>query len=485
MGALLLGAAALLALHGVGVADEAAEEEGLEWSVTVCYHEGLDCMDEEPVCMERTSDDEDGLGTCSSYTDEDSGEVVNTSPFPSDEGFLRIRCATDKAPAGPLPLIDIDGIPQKVLTLDWFKKPDCTDRMCLHTIDLDHSMCEVPQCMLDPEPGEAFRKQDEECQCADPPQCRQPAPMSCGMCTPKYPQGWEHGKCINLCMDGSDGWIDGSANEPGTDSKLLDPRDCNVEQLASAVVVWEGLPCENTLRQTGLIVLSSILVPTGLVLIMLATKWVRNKELLCWKPNGRCFGKRCGRIVIVLDDPNAGLSKYEIKMKERKRDQATQQKWAQHRRTEKKDEKRHDKLRKAAFEAQDKAPGGKTADGKKRPGAGASAVSGGGRTTKVRPEVTAEADAGKKVEAAKGDAGKVEAEKASRRKEGSDRQAAKEAKKEENRLRAEERRRENQLKIRREREEEEQAKQKKQGRREGTHRGKHGSSGGSKTKRSR
>ena len=82
-------------------------------------------------------------------------------------------------------------------------------------MDLDHAMCEVPQCLLDALPGEPFREQDEECQCADPPQCRQPAPMSCGMCTPKYPQGWEHGKCINLCMDGSDGWVDGSANEPG------------------------------------------------------------------------------------------------------------------------------------------------------------------------------------------------------------------------------------------------------------------------------
>lgn len=475
----LLGALALLTLHGVGVADEAAEEEGAEWTVTVCYHEGLDCMDETPVCMERTSDDEGGLGTCSSFTDEDTGEIVNYSPFPEAEGFLRIRCATEKEPAGPLPLVEVDGILQKVLTLDWFKKPDCTDRMCLHTVDLDHPMCEVPQCMLDPEPGEAFRKQDEECQCADPPQCRQPAPMSCGMCTPKYPQGWEHGKCVNLCMDGSDGWVDGSANEPGTDSKLLDPRKCDPEQLASAVVVWEGLPCENTLRQTGLIVLASILVPTGLVLIMLATKWVRRKELFCWKPNGRCFGKRCGRIVIVLDDPNEGLSKYEIKMKERNRDQSMQQKWAQYRRTEKKDDKRHEKLRKAAFAAQDKAAGGKTADGKIRPGGATGAGSGGGRTTKVRPEVTAEVDA-RKV-----DAGKADAEKAERRKEGSDRQAAKEAKKEENRLRAEERRRENQLKIRRERDEEEQAKQKKKGRDQGTHRGKHGSSGGSKTKRSR
>ena len=78
--------------------------------VTVCYHEGLDCMDETPVCMERTSDDENGLGTCSSYTDEDTGEVVNYSPFPSAEGFLRIRCATEKEPAGPLPPLSFHDI---------------------------------------------------------------------------------------------------------------------------------------------------------------------------------------------------------------------------------------------------------------------------------------------------------------------------------------------------------------------------------------
>ena len=32
--------------------------------------------------------------------------------------------------------------------------------------------------------------------------------------------------------------------------------------------------------------------------------------------------------MIVLEDPNAGLSKYEIKMKARNREEQTQQKWA-------------------------------------------------------------------------------------------------------------------------------------------------------------
>ena len=40
-------------------------------------------------------------------------------------------------------MVEVDGIPQKVLTLDWFKKPDCTDRMCLHTVRV--CLC-VPLC---------------------------------------------------------------------------------------------------------------------------------------------------------------------------------------------------------------------------------------------------------------------------------------------------------------------------------------------------
>ena len=34
--------------------------------------------------------------------------------------------------------------------------------MCLHTIDLDDTMCEAPSCLLDPEPGQAIRDQDPE-----------------------------------------------------------------------------------------------------------------------------------------------------------------------------------------------------------------------------------------------------------------------------------------------------------------------------------
>lgn len=33
--------------------------------------------------------------------------------------------------------------------------------------------------------------------------------------------------------------------------------------------------------------------------------------------------------MIVLEDPNAGLSKYEIKMKARNKEDQTKQKWAQ------------------------------------------------------------------------------------------------------------------------------------------------------------
>ena len=44
-------------------------------------------------------------------------------------------------------------------------------------------------------------------------------------------------------------------------------------------MVWEGLPCENKLRQTGLIVLASILVPTGCVLLGLLTKWIARNEV--------------------------------------------------------------------------------------------------------------------------------------------------------------------------------------------------------------
>ena len=443
--ATILLAVLALHVHTVTADEEEAAEEAPEWSVTVCYHTGLDCMDEAPLCMDRTADDEDGLGTCSAFQNEDTGEIVNTSPFPSDEGFLRISCATDKEPMGPLPMVEIDGIEQKVLTLDWFKKDDCTDRMCLHTVDLENTMCEAPSCLLELMPGQMVPDQDPECQCADPPSCRAPAPMSCGMCTAKYPQGWENGKCINLCMDGSDGWADGSANDPGTESKLLYPNKCNFDQLASAVVTWDGMPCENKLRRTGLIVLSTVLVPTGCVILSIITKWIKRKEMFCWKPNGRCCGKRCGRIVITLEDPNAGLSKYEIKMKERNRNKSMDDKWAQHRRAQKKDEKRHEKLREAAFLAKNKTAGAKVALGAagKAGADAAGAIAGAaGRSTKVRPAAPV-----------------VEAEKSERRKQmGSERQMAKEAKKEENRLRAEERRRENQERIKQEREEAEQAK---------------------------
>lgn len=170
--------------------------------------------------------------------------MINFSPFPQEEGFLRISCATDKAPMGPLPLVD--GL--KVLTLDWFKKPDCTQKvrdlplsrldfraaqpilssfwhisatcsldphpveryligglvvvppqMCLHTVDLDDTMCEAPSCLLDPEPGQAIRDQDLECQCAGPPDCRAPDPMSCGMCTPKYNPGQDIRHNHSIC----------------------------------------------------------------------------------------------------------------------------------------------------------------------------------------------------------------------------------------------------------------------------------------------
>ena len=60
--------AAALALVAVVRGEEEDEEgeEGAEWTVTVCYHTGLDCQDESPICIDRTADDEDGLGTCTS-----------------------------------------------------------------------------------------------------------------------------------------------------------------------------------------------------------------------------------------------------------------------------------------------------------------------------------------------------------------------------------------------------------------------------------
>ena len=103
------------------------------------------------------------------------------------------------------------------------------------------------------------------------------------------------------------------------------------------------------------------------------------------------------------------------------------------------------KRREAAFLAKNKTAGAKVALGSacKAGADAAGAIAGAaGQSTKVRPAAPV-----------------VEAEKSERRKQmGSERQMAKEAKKEENRLRAEERRRENQERIKQEREEAEQAK---------------------------
>mgnify|MGYP001452196749 CR=1 FL=1 len=88
-----------------------------------------------------------------------------------------------------------------------------------------------------------------------------------------------------------------------------------------------------------------------------------------------CFGQRCGRIVVTVEDANAGLSKYEIKMKERKRDQEMQDKWAAHRRAEKKEEKRHEKMRATAVDTKNKAGAAVSPATEKK---------GPGRTTKVK-----------------------------------------------------------------------------------------------------
>ena len=45
--ATILLAVLALHVHAVTADEEEAAEEAPEWSVTVCYHTGLDCMDEE------------------------------------------------------------------------------------------------------------------------------------------------------------------------------------------------------------------------------------------------------------------------------------------------------------------------------------------------------------------------------------------------------------------------------------------------------
>lgn len=532
-----LAAIALLASRG-GIADEgggaddeeAGEEEGgAEWLITISVHRGLDCQDEFPFTYE-VSDEESGLpssvappeegggggrGGCSAFDNPSTGNKENLSPFElartearlpwPDMGYVRTSCGggpdakttsyqldgeEGTRDADPLELAwdeqggeDGNGAYEKVITLDFFKKPDCTQRMCLHTVDLDHDLCDAPSCKLDPEPGQTVRDQDPECQCGDLPGCGVGTgpTTSCGMCSPRFPQGFENGKCVNICMDGSAwsggvtpaegeeghtglGWVSGSSNFPSTDSHLTDlhisQRLCNDEALASVVVEWEGgraspppsalaalacavltaarllrAACFNSLRKTGLIVLAVLITPVVLVGLRLMVGFVKSKEWLCWKPNGRCFGQRCGRIVVTVEDANAGLSKYEIKMKERKRDQEMQDKWAAHRRAEKKEEKRHEKMRATAVDAKNKAGAAVSPATEKK---------GPGRTTKVKiSDGKEEEEKKKKMEAEKK---KQEEEgqegKAARRKEGGARQKAKEAKKEENRLRAEQRRKE-------------------------------------------
>ena len=190
--------------------------------------------------------------------------------------------------------------------------------------------------------------------------------------------------------------------------------------------------CFNSLRKTGLIVLAVLITPVVLVGLRLMVGFVKNKEWLCWKPNGRCFGQRCGRIVVTVEDANAGLSKYEIKMKERKKDQEMQDKWAAHRRAEKKEEKRHEKMRTTAVDAKNKASAAVSPAAEKK---------GPGRTTKVKINDSKDEEEKKKEEKKKQEEEGQEG-KAARRKDGGARQKAKEAKKEENRLRAEQRRKE-------------------------------------------
>jgi hypothetical protein len=81
-----------LALATVATGEEEDEEgeEGAEWTVTVCYHTGLDCQDESPICIDRTSDDEDGLGTtCSSVQVCPTSWIRTDTPQPANAAQRR------------------------------------------------------------------------------------------------------------------------------------------------------------------------------------------------------------------------------------------------------------------------------------------------------------------------------------------------------------------------------------------------------------
>ena len=88
-----------LALATVATGEEEDEEgeEGAEWTVTVCYHTGLDCQDESPICIDRTSDDEDGLGTCSSVQVCGYAPIHRSQPTQRSAESLRSQRASNPA----------------------------------------------------------------------------------------------------------------------------------------------------------------------------------------------------------------------------------------------------------------------------------------------------------------------------------------------------------------------------------------------------
>lgn len=358
-----------------GEGEEGEAEEGA-WSVSVCVYTGGGCQaDNVESCLDGSEEEPEQLFECSVEVEEyvdsegvDRKRKVNTSPFgerasgmqdtvhgqASTNSYMRMSCKKD----GKEPFLGSDGTP--TLAVDLFEKDECKDMECLHTADDDHDICELPDCKLDPLPGQVIREQDPEC--------------ACGMCRPKFPAGWENGRCYDLCMDNSDRGFTSSfpsVKELSTDaqSKI---NLCDPAQVKSAMISWEGEPCLNELKSQGFMVLAGILIPTFCVLSCFFVKYLRKTECLCWRPNGTCFGQRCGRLVIEIEDPNAGLSKYDIKMKERERNKSNGDKWAEFRAQEKKDDKRHDKFR-AAQMKREAGQGAAVMGGKTGPAAAAAA----------------------------------------------------------------------------------------------------------------
>jgi hypothetical protein len=69
-----------------------------------------------------------------------------------------------------------------------------------------------------------------------------------------------------------------------------------------------------------------------------------------------CCGVRLGRRIIELEDKDKGLSRYEIRTRDKQKAQSTEDRWAAHRREERLREKRHARARQAG--AAGAGPGG-------------------------------------------------------------------------------------------------------------------------------